>query len=481
MDSLASQEHFFKAYCERNGMDLVRIYADEGKSGTSLRNRRELIRLLKDAEGREFSQVLIKDVSRLARNTVDFLTSIRKLKSLGIEVIFVNYDQTTSQSSEFMLTMLSAIAQEESANTSKRVKFGKKENAKNGRVPNIVYGYEKIPKEYFKLVVNEEEAKVVRRIFRMYAEEGYGSNRIAKQLNEQGILTKRGCNWTQSGVNRIIKNEIYIGNIINGKEEVADFLTGKRIAKEISSWYIKHDDDLRVVEDELFHKAQKILKKRSGSVCKSTDRNSDLYLFSKSIYCSHCEQVFRRIVRVYKNVYVRWVCTKRNGEGIHACCNNTTIEEDILLKELCEYIYQMMNISEQRRAWFKKEIMKEYCQLVEDNEETIDYRAEIAKCQNRKEKFITMYENNLISIESLKVEYNRLEQSIREFEERLSLSIDLSLEEVEFNIEKEIELQFKQMQDNPIYISNYLDNRIIRHWIDKIMVDSSGDVEVLIK
>ena len=120
LDSLESQQTFFAEYAKRNGLELIRIYADEGKSGTKMKNRTELLRLLSDAGKDLFETVLIKDVSRLARNTLDFLTSIRGLKSLGIKVIFVNYDQTSSDSSEFMLTMLSAIAQEESANTSRR-------------------------------------------------------------------------------------------------------------------------------------------------------------------------------------------------------------------------------------------------------------------------------------------------------------------------------------------------------------------------
>ena len=126
LDSLESQQKFFGEYSKRNGYSLIKIYADEGKSGTKMKNRTELLKMLSDANKGLFDVVLIKDVSRLARNTLDFLTSIRKLKALGIKVIFVNYDQTSSDSSEFMLTMLSAIAQEESANISKRVKFGKK-------------------------------------------------------------------------------------------------------------------------------------------------------------------------------------------------------------------------------------------------------------------------------------------------------------------------------------------------------------------
>ena len=208
LDSLESQQKFFDEYSKRKNYSLIKIYADEGKSGTKIKNRTELLRLLKDAGKDIFDAVLIKDVSRLARNTIDFLTSIRRLKELGIKVIFVNYDQISSESSEFMLTMLSAIAQEESANTSKRVKFGKRLNAEKGKVPNLVYGYDKIIGDYFNLKINEEESSVVKQIFSMYTEKNMGENKIAYVLNFRGLKTKRGCKWSQNAIARILSNEL---------------------------------------------------------------------------------------------------------------------------------------------------------------------------------------------------------------------------------------------------------------------------------
>ena len=119
-----------------------------------------------DAEHGLLDMVVVKDISRFARNTVDLLESVRRLKTLGIEVQFLTANMTNMGGSEFVLTVMGALAQEESANMSKRVKFGKKMNAEKGRVPNIVYGYDKIKGEYFSLLINQEEAAVVRQIFR---------------------------------------------------------------------------------------------------------------------------------------------------------------------------------------------------------------------------------------------------------------------------------------------------------------------------
>ena len=134
------------------------------------------------------------------------------MKALGIETTFLTANMTVLGNSEFVLTIFGALAQEESANTSKRVKFGKKMNAEKGRVPNIVYGYDKTIGDYFNLEINKEEARNVRQIYKWYIDEGYGgAAKIANMLNEQGIKTKRNCAWSQNAICRILTNELYTG------------------------------------------------------------------------------------------------------------------------------------------------------------------------------------------------------------------------------------------------------------------------------
>ena len=144
IDSLEHQKEFFEEYARKNGHELIRLYADEGISGTSLKKRDEFVRLMRDAKMNLFDMVVVKDVSRLARNTVDFLQSIRTLKGLGVNTLFLTANMDSLGESEFVLTMFGAMAQEESANLSKRVKFGKKINAKKGRVPQRIFGYNRI-------------------------------------------------------------------------------------------------------------------------------------------------------------------------------------------------------------------------------------------------------------------------------------------------------------------------------------------------
>ena len=134
LNSLEMQKKFYGEFAERNNHEIVHMYADEGISGTQMRKRPEFMRLMRDARLGKFDMVVTKDISRMARNVVDFLQSIRELKAIGIPVVFVNTNLST-EDGELVLTMLAMVAQQESENTSKRIKFSKSLNAEKGRVP----------------------------------------------------------------------------------------------------------------------------------------------------------------------------------------------------------------------------------------------------------------------------------------------------------------------------------------------------------
>lgn len=263
--SLQAQKEFFEEYATKNNFELVELYADEGISGTKLKNRTEFRRMMADAERGKFECVYVKDVSRLARNVVDFLQSIRTLKALNINCRFVTANMS-SNDGELTLTILAAVAQEESANLSKRVKFGKKRNAEKGRVPNLVYGYDKTIGEYFSLTINEAEAKVVKWIFDSYVHQRHGANKIAQLLNKEGLVTKRKFHWSQQAISTILTNPLYIGKVINAKESVKDFLTGERVKNDVDKQFIVDKLELAIIEQEIFDKAQVLLAERISTV-----------------------------------------------------------------------------------------------------------------------------------------------------------------------------------------------------------------------
>lgn len=477
LDSLESQEKFFLEYARRNEYELVHIYADEGKSGTKMKNRTELLQLLKDAAGGEFELVLIKDISRLARNTVDFLTSIRKLKAWGIKVVFVNYDQTSSESSEFMLTMLSAIAQEESANTSKRVKFGKKQNARLGRVPNFVYGYDKIPGEYFDLKINQGEAETVKRIFHLYTKKQRGASKIAELLNSENIKTKKGCSWTQASICRILGNEIYTGKVINGKEEIEDFLTGKRKRNAEEDWFITSKPELKIIEEETFKKAQAVREKRKKEDTVFKKRESYKHPFSQLIICSECQGYFRRLTRTYKNTINTWVCSTRNKNGAASCVNVTSLKEEELLKALYEYFTEILK----SYPPVTENLLKagEACEADGALLKIRELKKEIGRKEKERERYIELYTCEVINLVELKEYTDRLKGELDKLYQELSGKEKTEEAGIYRNETAGEENGDKRLES---YITQTFSNNLnLKRILERVEADSKGNVLIYLK
>lgn len=477
LNSLETQKEFFLEYTKRTGDNLIKLYADEGISGTKIKNRKEFQRMLADAEKGLFDMVVVKDISRFARNTVDLLQSVRKLKSLGIETQFLTANMTSMGNSEFVLTIFGALAQEESANTSKRIKFGKKMNAEKGRVPNIVFGYDKTIGDYFNLSINENEAMAIRQIFQWYTGEGYGGSKIANMLNERGIKTKRGNNWSQNSVCRILTNEIYTGKIINGKEEIADFLTGQRKEKDESEWLVTIRPELRIIEDEVFDKAQDILKGRHDSFKITHERQSNKYLFSTLIKCKECGWSFRRTVRQYKNTYVRWVCSGHNGKGADNCPNAVTVDEEELIQALQDYFQEILS----KKKKVINYVIKEFQRVYKAKDENIEYEkqlnTELNRLRKSREKYMDMYTDDLISREELNEKIGGMRKEIERLENELKM-VSYHLTKGE-QLEAILNSTFKQLED--ITDVHEMTNAQLKRLIQKIEVDKEGNVDIYLR
>ena len=477
LNSLEAQKEFFSEYTERTGDTLVRLYADEGISGTKIKNRKEFLRMMSDAERGLFDMVVVKDISRFARNTVDLLQNVRKLKALGIETQFLTANMTSMGNSEFVLTIFGALAQEESANTSKRVKFGKKMNAEKGRVPNIVYGYDKTIGDYFNLTINEEEAKVIRQIYKWYTEEGFGGAAIANKLNEKGIKTKRNCKWSQNATCRILSNELYTGKIINGKQEVSDFLTGQRKEKDETEWMVVERPELRIIDDETFEKAQEILRSRHDAFNMTRERQSNKHLFSTLIKCKECGWSFRRSVRKYKNTYIRWVCSGHNGKGADSCPNAVTIDEEELIEVLQEYFAEVLKQKKKVINYVVNEFQRVYKAKDENVEYEKELNTQLTKLQKTRRKYMDMYTDDLISREELNEKIGGMRKEIEHLENELKM--------VSYHLTKGEQLEailndtFKTIED--IADIRLMTNAQLKRIIQKIQVDKDGNVDIYLR
>lgn len=477
LNSLATQKEFFEEYAKRTGDTLVRIYADEGITGTRTKSRKEFQRMMRDAEHGLFEQLCVKDISRLARNTVDLLQSVRTLKSYGIETQFLTANMTSMGNSEFVLTIFGALAQEESANTSKRVKFSKKINAEKGRVPNFVYGYDKTKGDYFNLKINETEVAVIRQIYQWYAEEGYGMAKIAHMLNEREIKTKRKYQWSANAVSTILTNELYTGKIINGKQEVGNFLTGDRVNKAPEEWMVTERPDLRIIEPELYDKTQEILAARSKSFKLDKKRQSNKYLLSTLIKCKECGWSFRRITRTYKNTYIRWVCSGHNGQGAERCPNAVTVDEDELISVLEEYFAGVLKAKKNIIRYVVGEFERTYKAKNENDAYGKELKDKLSKLKRTRQKYMDMYTDDLISRDDLNAKIGGMRKEIERLENELHV-VELNLDKSD-QLEALIQNTFSSIET--ITDVRSMTNAQLKRIVQKILVDKDGNVDIYLR
>lgn len=338
MHSLESQKSYFtQCINAKQDMQLTKIYYDEGISGTQIRNRVGFQQMIKDALQGRFNLILTKEVSRFARNTVDTLAYTRKLKEAGVGVIFtIDHIDTRDQDGELRLTIMASLAQEESRKTSERVKWGQKRRMEQG----VVFGRDMLGYTVKNgiLSIQEEEALTVKSIFHKYTNEGKGAFTIARELFEEGILTKRMEEWSGTVILRILRNEKYVGDLCQKKTFTPDYLTHKKKYNrgQEEKIYIKNHHQ-GIIDRELWNRTQEELSRRS-SLYRSKERHSNHYWCSGKIRCGECGSRFiSRTRKLQSGTYRAWWCFQksRHGgakilKGQQTGCSNRSINERAL-------------------------------------------------------------------------------------------------------------------------------------------------------
>ena len=288
---------------------------------------------------------------------------------------------------------------------------------------------------------------------------------------------KRNCKWSQNAICRILTNEIYTGKIINGKQEVTDFLTGVRVEKDKEEWLVAERPELKLIEQEQFEKAQKILKNRHGAFNMKRERQSNKYLFSTLIKCKECGWSFRRTVRTYKNTYVRWVCSGHNGKGADSCPNAVTLDENELIQALEDYFTEVLK----NKTDIINHVVKEFVKVYKAKDENQDYEKELnnslAKLKRTRQKYMDMYTDDLISRGELNEKIGGMKEEVEKLENNLKL--------VQFNLNKSdrledvIKMTFRNIED--ITSVRDMTNEQLKQIIQKIEVDKDGNVDIYLR
>ena len=342
LNSYAQQtEEWTRRILENPNYQLVNIYADAGISGTAVNGRDGFIQMIADAMAGKIDLILCKSISRFARNAVLTMSTIRDLKEKGVEVYFDNEHMSTfDPKTELMFSIMSSMAQEESRHISENVGWTFRKMMSEG-IPFLdsthFLGYD-MDKDKKCLVINEEEAKIVRIIYDMY-EQGNGPTIICRFLEQNGYKTPFGkTKWHCSTIQSILKNEKYCGDLLLQKTFTTDYLSHKRKDNhgEKQKYYVENAHEA-IISREQWNRVQKIIEeKREKALGGSRDitRYCAKYPLSGMLVCIKCGNTYkrRRWIKGYKTP--RWVYTCNGYLGTDRVnkCLCTTIGEKILLQ-----------------------------------------------------------------------------------------------------------------------------------------------------
>lgn len=316
---------------------MVRLYADEGITGTSMKKRKEFLRMLRDCDRGKIDLVITKSVSRFGRNTLDGLDTVRKLKRQGIGVYFEKENvNTLYMDNEMILTFMMSQAQAESESLSGNVKWGHRKNFKDGKVYYhyaSFLGYREGPDGLPE--VDPEEAAVVRRIFARYLM-GQSIHQICKDLTADGVKTAR-CKdtWRDSVVQGMLQNEKYIGDALLQKTYMADLFTHEQRKNmgELPKYYV-HECHPAIIDRDTFQRVQEELARRSSLRKTSSRTKTELgkycgkYVLSELLVCGECGSPYRRVVWSRpEGKRIVWRCINRLEHGKKVCKKSPTWNE----------------------------------------------------------------------------------------------------------------------------------------------------------
>lgn len=330
-NSFAAQQRYFTAYIAQNpDWELYAIYADEGTSGTSTKKRAQFNRMISDAHQGKFQLILTKEVSRFSRNIVDTLSYTRELKGIGVAVEFVtDHINTMDSDGELRLSIMATMAQDESRKTSSRVVWGQTRQMEKG----VVFGRSMLGYDVHegKLIVEPEGAQIVRLIFQKYAVEQVGTCEIARFLTEEGYRTYRGSSkWKSNAVIKILKNEKYVGDLVQKKTYTPDYLTHEKKANKGQVPLIRIENHHEaIIRREIWDLAQERMA-RNNKHGDGNGGHSNRYVFSGKIKCGQCGSSFVSRMKVLKDgtKVRRWSCGTAVREGTEGCGVGKLVRDD---------------------------------------------------------------------------------------------------------------------------------------------------------
>ncbi|MDD2591964.1 MAG: recombinase family protein [Erysipelotrichaceae bacterium] len=461
--SYDAQVTHYTEYIQKNPeWMLAGIFADDGISGTNTKKRDEFNRMIDECMTGNIDMIITKSISRFARNTLDCLQYIRQLKDKNIPVYFEKESiNTMDAKGEVLITIMASLAQQESQSLSQNVKLGLQYRYQQGKVQvnhNRFLGYTK--DENGHLVIDPEQAEIVKRIYREYLE-GSSMDKIAAGLEADGILTGAGnTKWWTSTINKILRNEKYIGDALLQKTYTTDFLTKKRIKNNgtVPQYYVE-DDHPAIIPKDLFMQVQaELVRRRVVHVSPSGRKRSFScnHCFAQMVFCGECGELYRR---VHWNNHgcksIVWRCISRlETTPAEVPCNNRTVNETVLQEITIKAFNQILS----ERKTFLKTLQENIAKAVV-NADTLSPDGIQARLEELQKELIKKANN--------KQDYNAIADEIfRLREQKEKAAVDSHSREEAMNRIKELQGFISQQATE---VTDF-DEELVRRLIEKITV-----------
>ena len=486
LDSLEHQVSYFENRIKDSShWEYVPGYVDEGITGTRADKRPQFLKMVRDAKAGLFDLILTKEVSRFARDIIDCVQTTRELLRYDVGVLIEDINlNTMERDAEFRLSIMAIVAQEESRKTSERVKFGyrqtMKEGKRHGAKPPIGYLFNNENNGY---IVDERKAHIVRYIFEEYARGVLGTRRIACELEKRGMLNDNGKPYHTSTIERMIRNPVYKGFIVNGKSYKPSYREDRKVMRPQEQWQL-HYDPVRVpplINDGVWDQANRILNDRStrmlGVDCSSTDSTGNgRYSYSGRIVCGTHNCMYHRytsrwtVDSTVKRVEA-WRCSLYKDYGRKRCDSPLLYKRDLdkIMRQLFAALIPLLNDA-------CTPVLEAIEQTLVPNpqHQTDDLKKQKEDLEGKKKRLLDGWMNQLINDEDYRKAGQRIDAQIVELNSRLT-----ELHQVRTNVDHSAKMMeiMRQTVQNANLESEEMIDALVRCFVKRIIVQQKEQGE----
>lgn len=453
-------------------------YIDEGISGTSTKKRESFLQMIEDAKAGRFDFIITKEISRFSRSTLDSIQYTQELLEHNVGVLFQNDNiNTLDPDSEFRLVVMAGVAQDEVRKLSERLKFGFRQAIKNGHVlgNDKLWGYDK--KDCI-LTINESEAKAVRRIFDLYANQKMGIRRISQKLYDEGFTSRRGNAFNVLTIRHILENPKYKGWYCANKSQTVDYRSKRKIFLEEDEWIMYPDPSIpAIVSEELWDRANALYKRRRQQMMSHQNAAEfhNRYPYSGKIICEeHGTSFHRQVRKSMKGEKEAWQCRVYRNRGRAGCSAPQLLTEE--LDQIMARIFDQL-------AQDKQAIVEAVVKIIRSVPNELDYQQDIRRIAEeisaiiwKKDRLLEMSIERALSTTEFKQRNERFNQQLQELE-RQKRSLELEKDKSKISVDQLSKI--KTALEEELTFQNGINSALVTTILDHIVVKKDSTREVM--